>query len=105
MICLIRQKMQHFISMIDQYVYSEIIDKCWILLQDKLSSATGYYQILDAHNEYLARIVEKCFLSKSGAKIHSQLVEMFKLIFSFQTAVTIFFGVRVAPFVKKKMVR
>lgn len=31
-------------------------------------------------------MMEKCFLSKGTAKIHSQLLEMFKLIFSFQTA-------------------
>ena len=81
--------MQHFISMIDQYTYSEVIDKSWIILQGKIKDAKGYAELVEAHREYVNRIVEKCFLSKSSEKIHSQLIEMFKLIFAFQAAVRI----------------
>lgn len=79
--------MQHFISMIDQYVYSEVIDKSWLILQDRLKDARRYSELVEAHEEYANRIIEKCLLSKSASKIHTQLTEMLKLIFSFQSAV------------------
>eukprot|EP00826_Nyctotherus_ovalis_P064685 TRINITY_DN9492_c0_g6_i1.p2 TRINITY_DN9492_c0_g6~~TRINITY_DN9492_c0_g6_i1.p2 ORF type:complete len:115 (-),score=41.02 TRINITY_DN9492_c0_g6_i1:1144-1488(-) len=88
-ICMIRQKMQHFISMIDQYVYSEVIHKSWLIFQDRLKDARRYSELVEAHEEYANRIIDKCLLSKSASKIHTQLTEMLKLIFSFQSAVLI----------------
>jgi len=86
-ICAIRQKMQHFINMLDQYLYAEIIDKAWTQFENKIKSSQNYSELLESHCEYLSRIMEKCFLLKNSVKIHQQLIEMFKLIFSFQIAV------------------
>jgi len=79
--------MQHFINMIDQYIYSEVIDKSWLIFQTKLKDARRLSELVEAHEEYTNRIIDKCLLSKLTAKIHMQLTEMFKLIFSFQSAV------------------
>ncbi len=44
--CLLRHKMQHFVSMLEQYTYSEVIDKSWTFVQGKVAAAAGYADLV-----------------------------------------------------------
>ena len=82
---LLRQKMQHFVNNIMQYIMNEIVDKLWQKFNLNLHNISRFEDILILHKEYLNHALDKCFLNKKESQVGElmkQMLEQIKQLFS-----------------------
>lgn len=50
---ILRSKMQHFVSMLEEYVLMEVISAKWKTFKDALTKIQIFEDIIKLHNEFL----------------------------------------------------
>jgi len=55
-------QMRQFVNTLHQYIKTRIVDECWKDFLDQISRATNLDCIIEAHNDYLNAIQQKCLL-------------------------------------------
>ncbi len=80
---LARREMIHFVSNLSSFVWFEVLEASWKLLEEELATAKDMDGLVKAHDAYLRRIIETSFLSQDKAPLHAALQAVFSTILSF----------------------
>lgn len=48
-----RSKMQHFVTMLEQYAMTEVIESLWTTFRESLAHITVFEDLIKLHNDFL----------------------------------------------------
>lgn len=70
--------MQHFIDTLSQYSLTVIIETNWTKLREKIKDVIIYEDVMRLHNDFLNRVLDKCFIDRRNAnRVSAHIEEMF----------------------------
>ncbi|EGF84256.1 hypothetical protein BATDEDRAFT_84982 [Batrachochytrium dendrobatidis JAM81] len=68
---LLRERMLHFIKMFMYYVFFDVLEPNWIMMEALLRKATTVNQVLESHDDFLNSCLKECMLT------HPKLIKVF----------------------------
>lgn len=81
----LRQKMHHIVMILQEYIVTEVHFSAWKQLEKALSQAGTLEAVLQAHENYLAYIMKRCFLQDNGRVVMDNANIIFELVTRFVT--------------------
>ncbi|CAF1114048.1 unnamed protein product [Adineta ricciae] len=79
-----RHQMQHFMTVLSNYITNQVIQVAWNEFMRKIQKAKHINEIAAAHNEYLDRTMLNCLLTPNAAPILSEVNRVLTLIIRFR---------------------
>ncbi|CAF0800134.1 unnamed protein product [Rotaria sp. Silwood1] len=79
-----RHHMQHFMTVLINYITNQVIQISWIEFMRKIQKAKHINEIAAAHNEYLDRTMLNCLLTPNAAPILNEVNRVLTLIIRFR---------------------
>ena len=77
----LRQQMHYFINTMEEYVMIAVIQAQWTTLKSKLAQINYFEELIALHNQYLDRILDKCFLNRPDNRLQITLNQIFTFVF------------------------
>ena len=77
----LRQQMHYFINRIEEYVQIDVIQSQWTSLKTCLSQLNYFEELVNLHNQYLDRILNKSFLNRPDNRLQITLNQIFTFVF------------------------
>ncbi|CDW78602.1 lissencephaly type-1-like motif-containing protein [Stylonychia lemnae] len=84
---LLRNKMHHFTSTLEQYALTEVIHSSWQTFKNNLPHQYMFEDLIRLHNDFLDQIMIKCFIDKKDHKIMGQITKLFSFVIQFSKLV------------------
>lgn len=81
----LRQKMHHIVMILQEYIVTEVHFSAWKQLEKALEKAGTLEEVLQAHENYLAYIMKRCFLQDNGRVVMDNANIIFELVTRFVT--------------------
>lgn len=72
--------MQHFISMMEQYALTEVIEASWKNFKDSLTRIQDFEDLIKLHNDFLDQILVKCFIDKKDHKVMGLISNLYEFV-------------------------
>mmetsp|Transcript_42979 Transcript_42979/g.31384 ORF Transcript_42979/g.31384 Transcript_42979/m.31384 type:complete len:114 (+) Transcript_42979:44-385(+) len=79
--------MQHFISMMEQFVLTEVIEALWTKFKESLTNISVFEDLIRLHNDFLDKVMQKCYIDKKDNKVLALINQMFEFILKFNKVV------------------
>ncbi|CAF3713044.1 unnamed protein product [Rotaria socialis] len=79
-----RHQMQHFMTVLINYITNQVIQIAWMEFMRKIQQAKHINEIAAAHNEYLDRTMLNCLLTPNAAPILNEVNRVLTLIIRFR---------------------
>jgi hypothetical protein len=80
---LTRAHMMHVVNNLSAFLMFEVMETTWMSLEQKIDSAQSLNDVIVAHDNYLAEILERSLLSKNYESLNIQLQKLLNLILEF----------------------
>ena len=83
------QQIMHFIISLHNYLTLEVLETQYKKLIKKIDSINSIDELINAHNEFVNNIKEKCFLdnkNNNNILIYKKIISIFDIILRFRTA-------------------
>ena len=83
------QQIMHFIISLHNYLTLEVLETQYKKLIKKIHSVNSIDELINAHNEFIISIKQKCFLdnkNNNNIMIYKKIISIFDIIFRFRTA-------------------
>lgn len=61
----LRQQMQYFVTLIEEYILNEVIQSQWLAFKTALEKIDLFEELVELHNNYLNTVLAKCFLRRT----------------------------------------
>ena len=76
-----RMSMSYFITCLLFYVFNEVVEPCWMIMDDKLRKVKTVDELMDTHNDFLQTVMEK--LTLNDKNIRSTLLHILQRVLYF----------------------
>jgi gamma-tubulin complex component 3 len=86
---IIRNEMLHLVNNLEYYILFEVIESSWENFLQHVKSSQDLDQLIEAHNNYLDTITEKCLLT--SADLIEDLVKLLDVVIRFSKSQDIFY--------------